>query len=59
MSLKHFHLVFIAASMTLFAFIAHWFRAQASLPGMLASAGGLAAATGYLGWFLRRYRALT
>lgn len=63
MSLKHFHLVFIAMTLGLMAFLAYWSRLMwldgAPQPGMAAaSAAGLAAGLSYLAWFLRKYRAL-
>jgi hypothetical protein len=63
-SLKQFHLFFIACSLALMAFIGAWTRAQAAAgqawPGVNAAglAGGLLA-LGYLGWFLRRYKSLS
>lgn len=63
MSLKHFHLVFIAMTLGLMAFLGYWsqglWRAGQPQPGaaafaVLGFAGGLA----YLAWFLRKYRAL-
>lgn len=63
MSLKHFHLFFVAAALALMAFIAHWARAQAASGAdqwgaALAAILGLAAGVPYLVWFLRRYKTL-
>ena len=63
MSLKHFHLVFISITLGLMAFLGYWSRQMWSLgePQPLAAASaalGLAAGLYYLGWFLRKYRAL-
>lgn len=63
MSLKNFHLVFIAASLGLMAYLLYWAR-QRAMAGesqwlaTAAGAGGLAAGLGYLRWFLRRYRGI-
>lgn len=63
MSLKHFHLFFIACSLGLMAFVLTWTRAQAAAgvawPGFQA-AGLAGAALGlcYLGWFLTKYKSL-
>jgi len=63
MSLKNFHLFFIACSEGLMAFLAYWSRVQhaagapdwgASWLSVLGIAGGLA----YLAWFARHYRVL-
>jgi hypothetical protein len=64
MSLKHFHLLFIACSLALMAFILTWTRAQASAgeawPGFQAAAVcGMAASLAYLGWFVRKYKTLS
>ncbi len=64
MSLKHFHLFFIACSLTLMAYVTAWTRAQAIAgqpwPGFQAAGvvGG-ALGLGYLAWFLRRYKTLS
>ena len=63
MSLKHFHLVFIAATLGLMGFLAYWSLTltRQGLPQPLAgacAAVGLAAGLAYLNWFLRKYRAL-
>jgi hypothetical protein len=63
-SLKHFHLFFIACSLTLMAFVTAWTRAQAAAgqpwPGFQAAAlvGG-ALGLAYLGWFVARYKSLS
>ena len=63
MSLKHFHLFFIACSEALMAFLGHWSRLQhaAGQPdwgtGVIAPFGA-AAGLAYFAWFVRRYRAL-
>ena len=63
MSLKHFHLFFIACSEGLMAFLAHWSRLQhaAGRPDWGASViapVGVALGLAYLTWFVRRYKAL-
>ncbi|MBI3551027.1 MAG: hypothetical protein HY077_00795 [Elusimicrobia bacterium] len=63
MSLKHFHLVFIACSEGLMAFLENWSRAQRSAGSPDCGAGwiaplGIAAGLVYLAWFVRRYRTL-
>ena len=63
MSLKHFHLFFIAASLTLMGYVLWWTRQQAASglywPGStVAAALGSAAGLTYLAWFLRRYKSL-
>ena len=64
MSLKHFHIFFIATALSLMAFIVHWARGQAAsgadqwgvaLVAILSFAAGLP----YLIWFLRRYKTLS
>ena len=64
MSLKHFHVVFIACSLALMAFLLTWTRAQAAAgtpwPGFQASAAvGLAASLAYLAWFVGKYKTLS
>jgi hypothetical protein len=64
LSLKHFHLFFIACSLTLMAYLASWAQAQAAAgqpwPGFQACAVcGAALSLGYLGWFVRRYKTLS
>lgn len=63
MSLKSFHLVFIAATLGLMGFLGLWARQQASAgapqrAAEVCAAVGLAAGLFYLRWFLRRYRKL-
>lgn len=58
MSLKSFHVVFIAASISLMGFLAAWSGKQSAAGLMAVSILGLAASLGYLAWFLRHYRAL-
>jgi hypothetical protein len=54
MSLKHFHLFFIATCVSLMAFLAHWSRG--GHPGLLlVSLAGLAACLGYFKWFIQKY----
>lgn len=64
MSLKHFHVVFIAASLGLALFMGYWARQMAGegLPQPAAAAFAVAGASGgllYLRWFLRKYRTLS
>lgn len=61
MSLRSFHVVFILASLSLFAFTGWWAgqRLAVGLGGVFtllaaASAFGLAAGVPYLAWFLRK-----
>ena len=63
MSLKYFHVFFIACSEALMAFLAHWSRLQHSAGQPDWGAGvvaplGVAAGLLYLAWFFRHYRAL-
>jgi hypothetical protein len=63
MSLKHFHIFFIACSEGLMAFLARWSMTQraAGLPDWGTSwiaPAGIAAGLAYLTWFVRRYQAL-
>lgn len=63
MSLKHFHLFFIACSIGLMVFLLTWTRAQAAAgqpwPGFAAAAWvGAVASVAYLAWFVRRYQTL-
>lgn len=58
MSLRHFHIVFIAASLALMVFLLGWAARQASagvlpLDVAAAGAGGLLALVPYLGWVLK------
>jgi hypothetical protein len=66
MSLKQFHIFFVAVCLGLMAFIARW----AILLGMhdggngvqgaaVAAASGLALGVPYLVWFVRRYKTLS
>jgi hypothetical protein len=66
MSLKQFHVFFVAVCLALMAFIARW----AILHGMqdggnvvmgaaVAAAAGIAAGVPYLVWFVRRYKTLS
>jgi hypothetical protein len=62
-SLKHFHLFFIACSLTLMVFLTVWANGQAAAgqpwPAFKAcAAAGGALSLAYLGWFLRRYKTL-
>lgn len=64
MSLKHFHLFFIACSLTLMAFLLAWTRVQAAAgqPWLGLSAAAAVGGTlglAYLAWFLRRYKMLS
>lgn len=53
MSLRHFHLVFIAASLLLMGFLLSFARSHgAVLPGV-AGALGLFAMVPYLAWYIR------
>lgn len=63
MSLKNFHLVFIAMTLGLMGFLAYWSRSMAldglPQPGAAACAAfGGACGLAYLAWFLKKYRAL-
>ncbi len=63
MSLKHFHIVFICASMALMTFLGVWGykMGRMGMPtyGLLACGlAGFGASLVYLGWFVRRYRYL-
>ena len=63
MSLKHFHVVFIAVTLGLMAYLAYWSRLMWTeglpQPGMAACAlAGGAAGLAYLSWFLKKYRSL-
>jgi len=63
MSLKVFHIVFIAASIALMTFLSAWAWRMGQIglphPGLLASGvTGFALALAYLGWFVKRYRFL-
>jgi hypothetical protein len=64
MSLKHFHLFFIACSEALMGFLARWSFAQraAGLPdsgGAIVAIAGAVAGLAYLSWFVRHYRTLS
>jgi hypothetical protein len=61
MSLKSFHIVFIAASLGLCALTAWWgFGQPGTLPMAMASfcAAALVGGTAYLGWFLKKHPSL-
>ncbi len=58
MSLKSFHLFFIATVLGLMAFASYWSLNAGSKGLLIVSAGGLAAGLGYLRWFLRAHRSL-
>lgn len=63
MSLKSFHVIFIVASISLMTFLTVWaWRmgqvGQPQIGLMMCGSAGFAAALGYLGWFLKRYRYL-
>lgn len=63
MSLKHFHLFFIACSIGLMVFLLTWTRGQAAAgqpwPVFAGFAwAGAVASVAYLAWFVRRYQTL-
>ncbi len=63
MSLKHFHVVFIALVLGLMSFISYWsgsrlLSGQDSAGLLAASAVGFLAGLAYLRWFFKEYRAL-
>ena len=58
MSLKSFHLFFIAVCLGLMAFLISWSLHRADNTLVLISIGGLICGAGYLNWFLKEYRAL-
>jgi len=53
MSLRHFHLVFIAASLALMAFLLVFARQQSAILPGVAGALGLFAMIPYLAWYIR------
>lgn len=63
MSLKHFHVFFIATVLGLMTYMGFW-ATQRTLEGwshrgtMALAAAGFVSGLVYLGWFLRRYRTL-
>jgi hypothetical protein len=59
MSLKHFHLFFIACSLALMAYLAAWGRAQGAHGILACGTLGCAAALGYLSWFVAKHKTLT
>ena len=58
MSLKSFHLFFIATVLGLMAFCARWAAGEGSKGLLAVSAFGFLGGLSYLRWFLRKYRAL-
>lgn len=59
MSLKHFHIVFIAASLSLFGFLLYWTNGHAERQALQTTAVlGLLGGVYYLKWFLGKYRRL-
>ena len=61
MSLKHFHVFFIATSLGLMGFLLYWTGGRAlsgagSWIALLAPGAGFALGLIYLVWFLRKYR---
>lgn len=63
MSLKHFHIIFIASSAGLMGFLAYWsgqraFLGDGSWLVVPVFSAGLAGGLAYLRWFLSRHRAL-
>ena len=59
MSLKHFHLFFIACSLALMAYLTAWGRAMNAQGILACGALGCAAALGYLSWFVAKYKTLS
>ena len=63
MSLKYFHVLFIATTLGLMAFLAYW-AAQRQLAGesqrsaLVCAGAGFILGLSYLRWFLSKYRAL-
>lgn len=58
MSLKHFHLFFIACSIGLMAFLLNWSKAHGANGLGVAAWIGAVASVAYLAWFVRRYQTL-
>jgi len=59
MSLKHFHIFFIALSIGLMVFVLSFCRSQGDFIGLARTAWAmLGLSFVYLGWFLRKYKVL-
>ena len=59
MSLKKFHIVFIAMSLALSVFVFIWCKKNGSFHGVALSAQALLIfGLGYLVWFIRKYKKL-
>lgn len=58
MSLKYFHLFFIATTLGLMAFVVYWGSGRHSNPLLISAAAAIVLGLGYLRWFLRKYRYL-
>ena len=65
MSLKSFHIFFIVTAIGLMTFLAYWSGTRAARgeesytkPLAACSAAGVLVGTAYLGWFIRKSRAL-
>lgn len=59
MGLRHFHLFFIACSLSLMAVVFRFAGLQQDMALKAVAAGGAVLGLAYLGWFVKRYKTLS